>query len=118
MAGTARFSKQFQAVCKKCGERTLITLESEGLHAFICPYCGQPHLLLVDPNLGVRDFRPVSTVPARKVFDVAKVRIKDESLVPVHLKPYVEALKRGIIVPEIDLLLKTLEALGLLEVGD
>uniref|UniRef100_A0A7C3SMI2 Uncharacterized protein n=1 Tax=Thermofilum pendens TaxID=2269 RepID=A0A7C3SMI2_THEPE len=116
MSGAARFSKQFQAVCKKCGEKTVISLDSEGLHAFICPYCGQSHLLIVDANLGVRDFRSVSTVPVRRVFDMAKIRIKDENLVPAHLKPYVDALKRGIIVPEVDALLRILEELDLLEV--
>ncbi|MCS7104986.1 MAG: hypothetical protein NZ954_05415 [Thermofilaceae archaeon] len=109
-------AKQVKLNCKQCSEESIVAINREGLHAFICPYCGQPHLLLIDPNLGVRDFRQVSSVPARRPFDIARIRVKDESLIPVTLKPFWEMLKRGILPPNLEDGLAALQALGLLEI--
>ena len=102
--------------CKRCGEISLVSVHAEGVHAFVCPFCGQPHLLLVDANLGLRDFRAVSTVPARKPFDVAKLKVKDERLVPASLKPFFEAIKRGVLPPNAEEVFEALSELDLLEV--
>ncbi|MEM1509099.1 MAG: hypothetical protein QW096_04535 [Thermofilaceae archaeon] len=118
MSGLALRSKQFKVSCKKCGEESVVTIHTEGLHAFICPYCGQPHLLLVDPNLGLRDFRQISSVPTQRPFDIARIKIKDETLIPTQLKPFVESLKRGILPPNADEVLKVLEELDLIEVEE
>lgn len=120
MSGAARTvaGKQVKLSCSRCGEACIATIASEGLHAFICPCCGQPHLLLVDANLGLRDFRPVSSIPVRRPFDVARVRVRDESLVPSHLKPLLDAVKRGVLPPQADELIGLLSSLGLLEVEE
>lgn len=118
MASTVRAApgKQVKLSCSRCGEACIASIASGGVHAFICPYCGQPHLLLVDANLGLRDFRPVSSIPARKPFDVARIRVKDESLVPSHLRSLLDVVKRGVLPPQVDELIELLMGLGLLEV--
>lgn len=108
--------KELRMSCKRCGEVSLVSVHTEGLHAFVCPFCGQPHLLLVDANLGLRDFRAVNSVPARKPFDIARLKVKDERLVPVSLKPFLEALKRGMLPPNAEEALEALSELDLLEV--
>lgn len=108
--------KEVRLACKRCGEVSLVSVHAEGVHAFVCPFCGQPHLLLVDANLGLRDFRAVSSVPARKPFDVARLRVRDERLVPTSLKPFLEAVKRGVLPPNAEEALEALSELGLLEV--
>lgn len=111
-------TKSLKLTCSKCGEDSIVSISSEGMHAFVCPYCGQTHLILADANLGVRDFRPVSSLPARKPFEIAKVRVKDESLIPVTLKPFWEMVKRGVLPPNLEEGLAALQALGLLEVEE
>ncbi|MEM0345107.1 MAG: hypothetical protein QW189_04270 [Thermofilaceae archaeon] len=118
MAELRMKSKQVRISCSQCQETSLVQIHREGLHAFICPYCGQPHLLLVDANLGLRDFRPVSNVPARKPFDIARIRVKDETLVPSHLKPFLDAIRRGVLPPRVEEALELLRELDLLEVEE
>lgn len=108
--------KEIRLSCKRCGEVSLVGVHAEGVHAFVCPFCGQPHLLLLDANLGLRDFRAVSTVPARKPFDVARLKVKDERLVPASLKPFFEAIKRGVLPPNAEEVFEALSELDLLEV--
>lgn len=118
MAELAMRGKQVRISCSNCQEASIVLIHKEGLHAFICPYCGQPHLLLVDANLGLRDFRPVSNVPARKPLDIARIRVKDESLVPTHLKPFLDAIKRGVLPPRVEEVLEVLRELDLLEIEE
>ncbi|MEM1517285.1 MAG: hypothetical protein QXQ60_06185 [Thermofilum sp.] len=118
MSHAALRSKSLKLTCTKCHEDSVVSISSEGMHAFVCPFCGQPHLILVDANLGIRDFRPVSSLPVRKPFEIAKVKVKDESLIPVTLKPFWEMVKRGVLPPNFEEGFAALEALGLLEVED
>lgn len=116
MAESAISARNIKVVCRKCGEESVVTVRAEGLHVFVCPACGQPHLLLLDANLAVRDFRTVSSVPVRKLFDVARLRVKEEGLVPASLRPFIEALKRGVLPPNSEEALELLSELGLVEV--
>ncbi|MCS7104005.1 MAG: hypothetical protein NZ954_00380 [Thermofilaceae archaeon] len=110
--------KQVKLVCSRCKEASVGALASEGLHAFICPFCGQPHLLLEDANKGLRDLRPVSYVPVRRPFDVAQIKMNDETLIPSHLKTLLDSLKRGVLPLGVDETLELLMNLGLLEVDE
>lgn len=108
--------KQVNVTCKRCGDESEVTIQAQGLHAFICPYCGLLHLLLVDADLNVRDIRQIKMVPTSRPFDIARIRVKDETLIPVTLKPFWNMLKQGMVPPNIEEGLEALQSLGLLEV--
>jgi len=44
--------------------------------------------------------------------------VKDESLIPSHLKPFLDAIKRGVLPPRVEEALELLRELDLLEVEE
>ncbi|MEM1509770.1 MAG: hypothetical protein QW096_07925, partial [Thermofilaceae archaeon] len=62
------------------------------------------------------DFRQISSVPTQRPFDIARIKIKDETLIPLTLRPFWETLKRGVVPPNVEEGLEALRALGLLEI--
>jgi len=83
--------------CQRCGELLTIRVKRPGTSVLVCPACKSLNLVHVDEYLSVRGVYPAEVVDvvAEPVWaDLGRIRVANEDLAPLHLRPYLEKVKR------------------------